>query len=315
MSRDPSPSFSRRAMVRAGALASIGAALPRGLFAADSQLSIISKAVPSTGEKLPVIGVGTNHFGRAAFADVSAVLRRMAELGGTVIDTAASYGDSETVIGKALKEQGLAEKMFIATKFTPNGSRNDPAGGKESFERSLQRLGRIDLIFVHHVDGVEQLMPVMVDLKKQKRVRYIGFTSIRAEEYPQVLQYLRKYPVDFLQVNYAIGDRAAEAEILPLAAERKVAVMVATPLGGARGSLLPQTQGHELPQWAADFGAKTWSQFLLKYVVSHPAVTCAIPGTTQVAHLEEDQGAGRGGLPDAAMRKKMEEYWDNSFKS
>ena len=221
MSRDHLPYFSRRAVVRAGALASLGAALPGGLFAADSKLPPITKAIASTGEKLPVMGVGTNHFGRADFADVSAVLRRMAELGGTVIDTAAGYGDSEAVIGKALKGQGLREKMFIATKLTPNGSPNDPVGGKGSFERSLQRLGNIDLIFVHHVDGVEQLMPLMVDLKKQRRVRYIGFTSISSEEYPQVLQYLRKYPVDFLQTNYAIGDRAAEAEVLPLARERK----------------------------------------------------------------------------------------------
>jgi aryl-alcohol dehydrogenase-like predicted oxidoreductase len=315
MSRDHPPYFSRRAVVRAGMLASLGAALPGGLFAADSKVPPITKAIPSTGERLPVMGVGTNHFGRADFAEVSAVLRRMAELGGTVIDTAAGYGDSEAVIGKALKEQGLRKKMFIATKLTPNGSPNDPVGGKESFERSLQRLGNIDLIFVHHVDGVEQLMPLIVDLKKQRRVRYIGFTSISSEEYPQVLQYLRKYPVDFLQTNYAIADRAAEAEVLPLARERKVAVMVATPFGGGRAPLLPRTQGHELPQWAADFGATTWGQFLLKYVLSHPAVTCAIPGTTQVTHLEDDQAAGRGRLPDAAMRKKMEDYWDKSFKS
>lgn len=315
MSRDQLPYFSRRAVVRAGALASIGAALPGGLFAAENKLPTLTKAIPSTGEKIPVMGIGTNHFGRADFADVSAVLQRMADVGGTVIDTAAGYGNSETVIGKALKEQGLRAKMFIATKFTPDGSPNDPVGGKESFDRSLQRLGKIDLIFVHHVDGLEQLMPLMVDLKKQGRVRYIGFTSISSQEYPQVLQYLRKYGVDFLQINYAIGDRAAEAEVLPLAAERKVAVMVATPLGGGRQSLLPRTQGHELPEWAADFGATTWSQFLLKFVVSHPAVTCAIPGTTQVAHLEEDQAAGHGPLPDAAVRKKMEEYWDNAFKS
>jgi aryl-alcohol dehydrogenase-like predicted oxidoreductase len=118
-----------------------------------------------------------------------------------------------------------------------------------------------------------------------------------------------------LQINYAIGDRSAEAEVLPLAVERKVAVVVATPLGGGRTSLLPRTQGHELPPWAADLGAATWSQFMLKFVVSHPAVTCAIPGTTQVAHLEEDQVAGHGGLPDATLRKKMEDYWDKTFKS
>ncbi len=302
--------------MQAAALAGIGAALPGRLFAADREPLVLTKPIPSTGERLPVMGIGTNQFGRVDFADVSAVLRRMAELGGTVIDTAAMYTGSESAIGKALSEQGLRDKMFIATKFTPSGTPNDPVGGKESIQRSLQRLGKIDLIFAHHIEGLEQLMPLMVDLKKQKQVHYVGFTSVNhPQEYPQVLEYLRKYPIDFLQIDYTIGERAAETEVLPLARERKVAVMVATPLGGGRTSLLPRTKDHELPPWAADFGATTWSQFLLKYVVAHPAVTCAIPGTTKVAHLEDDQAAGHGQLPDAAMRKKMAEYWDSNFKS
>jgi aryl-alcohol dehydrogenase-like predicted oxidoreductase len=299
--------WSRRDVVQAAMFSGLVAALPPALCAADSKTSLITKTIPSSGQKIPVVGVGTNQFGRTPYDDVRSILKRMYELGGTVIDTAAGYGESEVQIGKALGELGLTQKMFIATKLSAPGGMGP--GGTESFERSVQRMQKVDLLFVHHIDSVESMMPVVMELKKQGRVRYTGITSIRSSEYPQLLEYLRKYPMDFVQVNYSLGDRAAEAEILPLAAQRKIAVMAAVPLGGGRNLLIKQVGDRKLPPWTAELGIASWGQFFLKYVVSHPAITCAIPGSSKLEHLEDNQAAGRGRLPDTATRRKMEEFW------
>jgi len=303
---------SRRDLLAASLLTGLAAALPPSTRAADAAAPLITKTIPSTGEKIPIMGVGTNQFGRAPYEDVRGILKRMHELGGTVIDTAALYGDSEVQIGKALTELDLTRKMFIGTKLNaPGGGPAGAAGvgGMESFQRSVERLKKVDLLFIHFVDSVEAMMPLVADLKKQGRVRYIGITSIRPPEYPRLLECLRKYPLDFLQVNYSLGDRSAEAEVLPLAAERRIAVMAAVPLGGGRNLLIKQVGDRPLPAWAADFGIATWGQFFLKYVVSHPAITCAIPGSSKLEHLEDNQAAGHGRLPDATTRMKMEEFW------
>jgi aryl-alcohol dehydrogenase-like predicted oxidoreductase len=319
MPHDDDPSRSRRALLRAGLLSGVAAALPPALRAAGDP--VITKAIPATGQRIPVMGIGTNRFGRIPYEDVRSVLKRMHELGGTVIDTAALYGDSEVQIGKALEELGLTQKVFIATKLNAPGGPpgrapgpggrpfGDGVGGRESFERSMQRLHKVDLLFVHFLYSVESMMPLLMELKRQGRVRYIGITSIRPPEYPRLLEYMRRYPLDFLQVNYSLGDRTAEAEVLPLAVERGMAVMAAVPLGGGRNLLIEQVGDRKLPPWAADYGITTWSQFFLKYAVSHPAVTCAIPGASKLAHLEDNQAAGHGRLPDAAARRKMEELW------
>lgn len=299
--------LSRRDVVQAGLLAGLAAALPPALRAADGTAPLITKAIPASGVMVPVMGIGTNQFGRIPYDNVRNILKRMYELGGTVIDTAAAYGDSEAQIGKALAELGLTQKMFIATKLSAPGGMGP--GGMESFERSMQRLQKVDLLFVHHVDSVEAMMPLVTDLKKQRRVRYTGITSIRSAEYPQLVEFLRKYPMDFVQVNYSLGDRAVENEILPLAMERKIAVMAAVPLGGGRNLLLKQVGDRKLPAWAGDFGIATWGQFFLKYVVSHPAITCAIPGSSKLEHLDDNQAAGHGRLPDAETRRKMEQFW------
>ncbi len=309
--------LSRRHVIQVGLLAGLAAAVPRSLRAAADQAPLITRAIPSSGEKIPVMGVGTNRFGRTPYDDVRSILQRMQALGGTVIDTAALYGDSEVQIGKALTELDLTRKMFIATKLNApqsagragGGRAPDPIGGIESFERSVQRLQKVDLLFIHFLDSVEPMMPLVTDLKKRGRVRYIGITSIRSPEYPQLLEYMRKYPIDFVQVNYSLGDRSAEAEVLPLAGERKIAVMAAVPLGGGRNLLVSQVGDRVLPGWAADYGIASWGQFFLKYVVSHPLITCAIPGSSKLEHLEDNQAAGRGRLPDAATRRRMEEFW------
>jgi aryl-alcohol dehydrogenase-like predicted oxidoreductase len=298
------------------------------------------RSIPATGERIPVMGIGTNRFGTADYNDIRAVLKRMQEMGGRVIDTAAMYGRSEEVIGRALGELNLRDKMFIATKFNaagvgfgppPGGAPGrGPAGGGaggpppggmppmdnvngiESFERSLERLQmkRVDVMFAHQLTSVEPLMPTLLDLKKSGRARYIGITTVQPSQHAQAMEYMRKYPVDFVQIDYSLGNRAAATDVFPLAQERKIAVMLAVPFGGGRDSLFDAVGKRELPKWAAEFGATTWGEFFLKYAISHPAVTCAIPGSTKAQHLEENQRAGLGALPDAAMRRRMEEFWD-----
>ena len=321
--------ISRRTMIETGLLAGAGAAVAPWAAAADqSSLPVIMKKIPSTGEQIPVMGVGTNVFRDANYPQLRDILKRMHELKGSVIDTAALYGDSEVVIGKALTELGIRKQMFIATKFSAAGVKlpEPPPGsvppgappmeflfGEESFEHSLKALqtDRIDLMQAHFLASVEPLMPLLQKLKKSGKVRYIGITTIWVEQHAQLIDYMRKYPIDFVQVDYSLGNREAAETVFPVARERKIAVMVAVPLGGRSSSLMPQTAGRQLPSWAADIDVTSWSQFLLKYVISHPAVTCAIPGSSQLEHLDDNQMAGRGRIPDAAMRKRMEAFWDN----
>lgn len=341
----PFTSTTRRALLRYGLTAAAAATLvPSRWSAASVDLPLITKRIPSTGEPLPVIGLGTIWYRDAQYEQLRAVLKRLGERGGTLIDTAAAYGESEGVIGRALAELGTRESMFIATKFdggiTPAASGSpaaptaaasappsaagvplpgppagitrparDGVGGRESAERSLARLktGRIDLLQVHSMNGTDALMPLLQEWKAAGRIRYIGVTTFNPQQHGQLVETMRRYPLDFVQVDYSIGNRGAEREIFPVAMERKVAVMANVPLG--RATLLRQLATQSLPPWAAEIDVTSWPQFLLKYVVSHPAVTCAIPGTTNVAHLDDNMGACRGRLPDAAMRARMEQLW------
>lgn len=303
--------WSRRDALQSALVACCGAAFGRMANAAAGAL--ITKPIPSTGERLPVIGLGTDSFGEADGAAVRAVITRMQELGGTVIDTAASYGDSEEFIGDALAAAGLRKSMFLATKLTDGGGFFGGIGGDASFERSLKRLktSRVDLLQVHNLQGVDTLMPLLRQWKSAGRIRYYGVTTSRVGQHDDLIDVMRKHSLDFVQVDYSIANRDAERTILPLAAERKMAVLVNLPL--IHGRLMRQVAASPLPPFAGEIGVTSWAQLLLKYVVSHPAVTCAIPGTTQVAHLADDQAAGRGVLPDAAMRRRMESYWAKSF--
>ena len=305
----------RRRLLQAGLLAGLAAAVPQAVVRAADSTRLIKKAIPGSGQKIPAVGLGTNQFDHADYPDVRNIVERMPQLGSTVINTASAYRDSEAKIGQALSELHLTRDMFISTMFDMPGvtASKDPISGKESIERSFQRLQRVDLMFIHLILGVESMMPVLQQLKAQGRVRYIGITNVyRPEDNPLLIQYLRKYPLDFVQVPYSIGDRRVEEEILPLAHERKIAVMAAAPLGGTHDSLFSHINGRELPGWATDYNITSWGQFFLKYVISHPAITCAIPGSTKVVHLEDNLAAGRGALPDAAGRRKMEAYWAKS---
>jgi len=305
---------SRRNVLGYGVAASLAMAfqgIARGAAGSDgTQLPLITKAIPSTGEKLPAVGLGTDQFRESERAAIQAEIQRMQQMGGTVIDTAAAYGDSEALIGEAVAALGIRDKLFLATKLTVNEAGTGTRSGEESFARSLQRLktNRVDLLQVHNLEGVEALIPVMQRWKKEGKIRYIGITTSRVGQHTHMIEYMRQYPLDFVQVDYSIANRDAAKTLLPLAMERRIAVLANIPFGF--GSVLRQAQLRKLPDWAADIDVTSWSQFLLKYVISHPAVTCAIPGSTKVEHLEENQRAGRGRLPDEAMRKKMEEVWD-----
>ena len=308
--------LSRRQALRAGVAACLAAAAHRSLGDTDTVGSIapqVGKTIPSTGERLPVIGLGTNNYGVTSAEDLAArreVLQRMSDLGGKVIDTAPAYGRSEIVVGELLADLGNRDRYFLATKVTaPDG---DLAQGRAMLEESFRRLRtpRIDLLQVHNLDGVEVLMPALREARDAKRIRYVGVTTSRAEQYPQMLSAMRRHALDFIQVDYSIDNRTAADEVLPLAQERGIAVLINMPFGGRRsGNLFPKLAGREVPQWAVEAGAASWAQFLLRYVVSHPAVTCAIPGTHRVTHLEDNMRAGRSELPDRAMRTRMEQFW------
>jgi aryl-alcohol dehydrogenase-like predicted oxidoreductase len=307
--------LSRREILQAAVLVGAGALVPRAFGAqpAAQNLSLITRPIPVSGERLPVIGLGTNAYGVTSAEDLAArkeVLRRMPELGGTVVDTAPGYGRSEEVIGQLVAELGNRGRLFLATKVT--AANDDAARGKAMLEESFKRLqtDRLDLVEVHNLMGTEALLPVLAEYKAAKRIRYLGVTTSNDAQHAATADILRRHRLDFVQVNYSIDDRESAQILLPLAQERGAAVLVNMPFGGRRGgNLFTRVGDRPLPEWAAELDASSWPQFFLKYVVSHPAVTCAIPGTTRLAHLEDNQRGGRGRLPDAALRKRMEAYW------
>ena len=308
---------SRRSVVQGGLAAGVGMAMGSAWITAGAaaesagNLPVITKAIPSTGEMLPVVGLGTNQYSVTSPEDIAArreVLQNFPQLGAKVIDTARGYGESEVVIGKLLKELGNRDQIFLATK-TP--IRGEIAGGTGELELALQRLqtDRIDLLQIHNFHALDQLFPQLLEWKQAKKIRYVGITTSTDEQYPQMLDAMNKLKLDFIQVDYSIDNRGAGEKILPLAKEKGIAVLINVPLGGRRGSVLAKVAGKPLPAWAADYDASSWAQLLLKYNISHPAVTAVIPGTTKIAHLKDNQLAGRGRLPDAAGRKRIEEFW------
>jgi aryl-alcohol dehydrogenase-like predicted oxidoreductase len=303
---------SRRTVVQAGVAAAMSGMLPGTFAAAAAPLAPILRKIPSTGEMLPAVGIGTNAFGVTAPEDLAAireVLKEMPGLGGKIIDTAQVYGTSEEVIGKLLVELGNRDKFFIATK-TPLAG--DISGGAAVLENSFKRLqvSRIDLLQIHNVYGLDELMPLFLDYKKAGKIRYIGVTTSVERQYEQMRAAIDKHPFDFIQVDYSIGDRGAADKLLPLARDKGLAVLNNTPFGGRGRSYFPKVAGKPVPDFASEFDATTWAQFFLKYNLSNPVITAAIPGTTTPAYLLDNQQGGRGRLPDAAMRKRMEAFWD-----
>jgi aryl-alcohol dehydrogenase-like predicted oxidoreductase len=288
--------------------AAAGLVLPNRQGRAESS-TMLTRAIPSSGEKLPVIGLGTwNVFdldltpaNEKRFSDV---LSLFVKLGGRVIDSSPMYGRAEEVVGALTSKLGLRDKLFLATKVWTRGKQ----AGIESMERSMLRLQtkRIDLMQVHNLVDVQTQLATMRDWKAQGRFRYIGITHYNASAFAEVEKVLRAEKLDFLQINYSVMEREAEDRILPLAQDRLVAVVINRPFGG--GDLFSRVRSKPLPEWAKEFDCKTWAQFFLKWIVAHPAVTCAIPATNNPSHLEDDLQGGIGRLPDTKTRQGMVEF-------
>ena len=300
--------ITRRTML----LSMAGAALaPRVGLAATPAL--ITRAIPKSGERLPVIGLGSSAtFSRVARSeDVSAlraVLAKLVEMGGTVFDTAPAYGASEEVAGRIAQELGIAQKLFWATKLNVagwGGGAADPGEAREQLETSFRRIGKspIDLVQVHNLGDLRTQLPILREYKEKGRVRYLGVTTTIERQYDDLVRLMKSEPLDFIGTDYAIDERGAEQTILPLARDKGIAVLVYAPFGRTR--LWQRVKGRQVPGWAREFGAESWAQFFLKFVASHPAVTAITPATSRPANMADNMGAATGELPDAAMRKRM----------
>jgi len=293
-------SFSRRETLAVGA----GLALaPQTVLAAEKPL--IKRPIPHSGEMLPAVGLGTaNGFDAQARADLDAVIRALLAQGASVIDTAPSYGNAEEVIGDILAAQNARAKSFVATKLEGL----DPAGAATEAQGCLSRLktAKLDLLQLHNVNRPGQSLKGLNDLKAKGLIRYTGITTTYQGAYGAAEAILRREKPDFLEIDYAIDNREAENRVLPAAQDAGAAVLVALPFG--RGRLFREVQKKPLPDFAAEIDCASWAQFFLKFLLGHPAVTGAIPGTTNPAHMIDDLNGARGALPDAKMRARMVQY-------
>lgn len=295
-------SMSRRDFVTAALGA--GAYLITGEAAMAS--SIIRKPIPKTGESLPAIGLGTWQTfdvgaAQSARAPLKEVLREFVRLGGSVIDSSPMYGKSEAVAGDLGAELGVHKQLFLATKVWTSGREAGIRQMEESFKRL--RSQRIDLMQVHNLVDYRAHLATLRHWKEQGKVRYIGVTHYTASAHDELARVLAAEDLDFVQINYSIAEREVERRLLPLAAEKRIAVLVNRPL--AAGGLFSRVRDKSLPPWSREIGCATWAQFFLKFVVSHPAVTCAIPATSKVEHLIDNMQSGLGPLPDPGTRERM----------
>jgi len=296
-----------------------GAALGLGSrLALAAGPGLLTRPIPSTGEQIPVIGLGSAATFRtvAQGEDVAAlreVLDIMVARGATVFDTAPSYGASEEVAGKLAQELGITSKLFWATKVNvaARGGGADPAAARAQIEESFRRHGgkTIDLIQVHNLGDMPVQLGILKELKQAGRIRYIGVTSTSKGQYAELERVMASEPLDFIGVDYAVDNRDVEKTILPLARERKIAVMVYLPFGRTR--LFQRVGDRPVPEWAAEFDAGSWAQFFIKYVLGHPAVTVVTPATSKAKHMIDNIGAGIGRPPDAAARHRMAEFIDS----
>jgi aryl-alcohol dehydrogenase-like predicted oxidoreductase len=295
----PRSPLSRRKLL--GMMAAAGAARPEIAAAA-----ILQRAIPSTGETLPAVGLGTWRTfdvgtSAAEREPLAEVLRRFVALGGRLIDSSPMYGTAESVAGDLAADLGLGDKLFVATKVWTRGRE----AGVSQMEQSMQRLRtrRLHLMQVHNLQDWGTHLGTLREWKQAGRVRYIGVTHHTASAYDTLERVLRSETLDFVQVNYSVGEREAEQRILPLARERGIAVLVNRPF--AEGGLFGRVRGRTLPPWAAEIGAQSWAQLFLKWILANPAVTCVIPATGNPKHLADNMQAGTGALPDAAMRDRI----------
>ncbi len=279
--------------------------------AAAQAAPLLRKPIPSSGEMIPVIGLGSARRYEEAKTEADIVplretFARFHALGGTVIDTAPSYGDAEAIMGNIIAGLGIRRDLFLATKVGVD----TPEQGRAQIAQAFQKLrtDRIDLIAVHNLRDITNQLAYLRELKQAGRIRYVGATTSFDRQYEAFEAMMRRETLDSIQIDYALDNRNSAERIIPLAAERGMAVFINLPFG--RGSVFRATQGRPLPDWAAEIDVTTWAQFMLKYLVSHPAVTCAVPGMAQARYVDDNLKAAQGRMPDAAMRRRMEQFID-----
>jgi len=282
---------------------------------ASAASPLFHKAIPKSGERLPVLGLGTNNYSPKTPEERAArreVIARLTAGGASVIDTAPSYRESEQTLGELIGEIGNRRQIFLATKVTArSGTREEGIALLDNSFRML-RTETLDLVQVHNLVGTAVLLPLLREQAAANKIRYVGITTSQDAQYAEMSNIMKSEALDFIQIDYSLGNRGAGDELLPLAADRGMAVLINLPFGGRRdGNLFSRVRGQELPGWANEIGAKSWGQLFLKYVISHPAVTCVIPGMTRLANLEDNLAAAQGTLPGAAMRRRMESWWDS----
>ena len=273
--------------------------------------AMLTRTIPSSGESLPIIGLGTWQVfdagnDQAARMPLKEVLKSFFAAGGRVLDSSPMYGTSESVVGDLCSELNVCEPLFVATKVWTSGREE----GIRQMETSFRRLKvkQMDLMQVHNLLDVATHTKTLLDWKAQGRVRHIGITHYTSSAYAEVEKTLKAAAYDFLQINYSLGERESERRLLPYAREKKVAVIVNRPF--AEGAMFRKVKGKPLPDWAGELGIASWAQYFLKWILGHPAVTCVIPGTGRPEHMADNMGAGRGALPDEKQRKRMAEYYD-----
>jgi aryl-alcohol dehydrogenase-like predicted oxidoreductase len=308
----------RRQWMELAAGAGLTLALPPGLAIAAGNRALMHRPIPSSGELVPVVGLGSSATFREVaqsedFTALREVLAAMVEQGATVFDTAPGYGASEAVAGTIARDLGITEKIFWATKVnvaSRGGGSADPATARAQIDVSFRRFGveTMDLIQVHNLGDIPMQLGILQQLQKARRIRYVGVTSTSKRQYPQLERIMREEPLDFIGVDYAVDNRDVEETILPLAEERKIAVMVYVPFGRTR--LFQRVGDRPLPDWAGEFDATSWAQFFIKYVLAHPAVTVVTPATARVKHMIDNIGGGIGRLPDVAARRRMVAFID-----
>ena len=296
--------FNKTAIAAGTLLAAGGPAVLAG------SAGVIKRPIPSTGEMMPIIGLGTNRYGVGESADERAPLRealaRFHEWGGTLMDTAPSYRTSESVLGDLMGELGIRDELFVASKV----DKENPAEVDSQMADSQRKLQTesFELMQVHNVRYWQTSLPVLREWKTEGLVKYIGITTSRSSQYEELEVAMKAEDMDFVQLNYSLEQRESAQRLLPLAADRGMAVIINRAFGGGR--IFEAVGDQPIPDWAKELGITSWAQFLLKYALSHPAATVVIPGMTKARHVDDNFGAAHGPMPDATQRAKMEAFYD-----
>jgi aryl-alcohol dehydrogenase-like predicted oxidoreductase len=303
----------RRTVIKTGLALGATMLLPLAGLGAQAQ-PLLQKKIPSSGESIPMIGIGTARRYEEVKTDgekapLRETLRQFQALGGKVIDSSPSYGTAEAVVGELADGLKIRDALFLATKVSLRNVGRE--AGVAQIEQSFKRLraNKIDLLAVHNLRDTDTQLRTLREMKQAGRIRYVGITTSFDNQYGEFEHVMKKETLDFIQVDFALDNRDAGERIIPLAGDRGMAVMINLPFG--RGRLFKAVQGKKLPEWAGEFDCQSWPQFFLKYIVSHPAITCAVPGMARPEYVVDNLGAARGRLPDGAARRKMEQFIDS----